>query len=64
MTTKFVYITGHGLRPFKIEETYKLKSFPEQYRGKYKLPKNVRTEKGKKWIGMDYWFTEDQIITK
>lgn len=53
-----VYVNGFGLRPFRIEEITKN---PTQFKGSYKLPRNVERTDGEKWIELDYWFTEDQI---
>lgn len=53
-----VYVNGFGLRPFRIEETTEK---PKQFKGSYKLPRNVERTDGEKWIELDYWFTEDQI---
>jgi hypothetical protein len=59
----FVYVNGYGLRPFKAVE---INIFNEdiknlQFKGKYKLPKNVTLTNGKKWVDLDHWFTVDQI---
>lgn len=53
-----VFITGYGLRPFRIEEITDLM----QYKGSYKLPKNITLTGGKKWVELDYYFTRKQII--
>jgi len=57
-----VYITGYGLRPFQIKETHQLNpDSPKQFKGRYKLPKNIKNMNGKKWIDLDYYFTEEEI---
>lgn len=54
-----VYVNGHGLRPFRIEETTEN---PTQFKGSFELPENVERTDGEKWVELNYWFTEDQII--
>lgn len=54
-----VYITGYGKRPFRIEKTNKN---TKQFKGSYKLPKNTTLADGEKWVKLNYWFTEDQIL--
>lgn len=59
---KKVYITGYGLRPFQVKEVVQLNpDLPKQFKGRYKLPKNVSVVNGKKWIDLDYYFTEKEI---
>jgi hypothetical protein len=55
-----VYVNGYGLRPFRIEEETES---PKQFKGSYKLPKNITRTDGEKWFELDYWFTENEIIT-
>lgn len=63
-----VYITRHGLRPFRITKIEK-KEFgtihksvsTTQYKGEYKLPKNTKTTQGKKWVSLDHWFNLEDI---
>lgn len=54
-----VYVTGYGKRPFRIE---KITESPKQFKGSYKLPKNITLTNGEKWVKLNYWFTENQII--
>ena len=58
MTLK-VYVTAHGKRSFRIE---KINKNTKQFKGSYKLPKNITLSGGEKWVKLNYWFTEDQII--
>lgn len=59
----YVYVTGLGLRKFRITEIKKFQnSFPVQYKGQYKLPKGHFLVNGKKWVDLDFWFIEDQIF--
>lgn len=55
-----VYVNGYGLRPFRIEE---IKENPTQFKGSFELPENVERTDGEKWIELNYWFTENEIIT-
>jgi hypothetical protein len=57
-----VYVTGHGLRPFKIEEEAQIENHPKQYKGKYLLPEGMEMMSGEKWVDLDYWFEESQIM--
>lgn len=54
-----VYVNGYGLRPFRIEETIENST---QFKGSFKLPKNIERTDGEKWIELNYWFTEKEII--
>ena len=54
-----VYVNGYGKRPFRIEEQTES---PKQFKGSYKLPKNVTRTDGEKLVKLDYWFTEKEII--
>ncbi|CAM2985452.1 hypothetical protein SAMN02745938_1275 [Flavobacterium psychrophilum DSM 3660] len=56
-----VYVNGYGLRPFRIEETIEN---PTQYKGSFELPKGVERADGEKWIKLDYYFTEKELIAK
>ena len=53
-----VYVNGYGLRPFRIEETTE---DPIQFKGSFKLPRNIERTDGEKWVELNYYFTEDQI---
>lgn len=55
-----VYVNGYGLRPFRIEEMTKK---PIQFKGSYLLPENIERTDGEKWIELNYWFTEEDIIS-
>lgn len=58
-----VYVTGYGLRPFRIKEEYQLdNNSPKQYKGEYKLPKGITRDNGSQWMELDYWFTKEQIF--
>ena len=52
-----VFVTPYGLRPFRIEEI----TDQMQYKGSYKLPKNITKSGGGKWVKLDYYFTKEQI---
>lgn len=53
-----VFVTPYGLRPFRIEEM----TDQMQYKGSYKLPKNITKSGGGKWLKLDYYFTKEQIF--
>jgi hypothetical protein len=55
-----VYVNGYGLRPFRIEEETES---PKQFKGSFKLPENIKRTDGEKWIELNYWFTEKEIIS-
>ena len=63
-----VNVTNYGLRPFRITKVVK-KQFGTinhdctiiQYKGEYKLPKNLSLTNGEKWVKLDYWFELDEI---
>lgn len=59
----YVYVNGYGLRPFRAVEKKMFNNDPSllQLRGQYKLPPNIKTNSGKKWIDLDYWFSLDQV---
>lgn len=60
----YVNITAHGLCRFRvIEEGWNEDNDEVQYRGQYRLPKGIRTNSGKKWVDIDYWFTRWEIWT-
>lgn len=52
-----VFVTPYGLRPFRIEKI----TDGMQYKGSYKLPKNITKSGGGKWVKLNYYFTKEQI---
>lgn len=55
-----VFVTPYGLRPFRIEKI----TDEMQYKGSYKLPKNITKSGGGKWVKLNYYFTKEQIYIK
>ena len=53
-----VFVTPYGLRPFRIEKI----TDQMQYKGSYKLPKNITKSGGGQWVKLNYYFTKEQIF--